>query len=331
MSDYTNGSHLPEEGEEQKKRRFRIFDTQREGRGVSKEDAKVTPDLGGFFRGFGRSFTKLLSINLMTLVGNFPLLFAILALSGLFKVSYMMPVSGLFADLHALMLLDTARDPATMAAFGVLGVQIQNTAMTTMSYVLLGLSALTFLTFGCTKVGTTYIIRSMIRGEPAFLLTDFKHAIKRNWKQALPIGMIDLAAFVLFPVNIFILLESGGTFLNSVLLWTNIFFLIVFLFMRPYIYLQMVTFDLKIGKLIKNAMIFSLLGFKRNIMAFFGLIMLILIMLLMIFGIGGALLPLGVAVPLVILFSGASYMADFAAWFKIHDVMIAPYGEENEN
>ena len=330
MSDYVSKSNLPDDEDPQKKRRFRIFDTQREGRGVSKEDAKITPDLKGFFRAFGRSFTKLLSVNLLTLVGNFPLLFAILALSGLFKVSYMTPVSGLFSDLHALMILDPARDPATMAVFGALGVQIQNTAMTSASYVLFGLSALTLVTFGLTKVGTTYIIRSMIRGEPAFLLADFKHAVKRNWKQALPIGMIDLAAFILFPVNIIILLESGGTFLNSVLLWTNILFLIVFLFMRPYIYLQMITFDLKIGKLLKNAMIFSLLGFKRNFLALIGLVMLLLLMLLLIFGIGGALLPLGIAIPLVILFSGASFMANFAAWFKIHDVMIATANTEGE-
>ena len=323
MSKYID-PHDSEEDESPKKRRFRVFDSQREGRGVSKEDAKITPDLNGFFRSFGRSFTKLLSVNLLTLVGNFPLLFAILALSGIFKIAYMMPVSGLFADLHALMLLDGARDPATMAAFGALGVQIQNSAMTTASYVLFGLSALTIFTFGLTKVGTTYILRSMIRGEPAFLLADFKHAIKRNWRQALPIGILDLAAFILFPVNIFILLESGSTFLNSVLLWTNIIFLLVFLFMRPYVYLQMITFDLKISKLIKNALIFSLLGFKRNIMAFLGLLILVLFMLLLIFGIGGALLPIGIAIPLVILFSGASFMADFAAWYKIHDIMIAP-------
>ena len=330
MSDYINSSQLPDDEETPKKRRFRIFDTQREGRGVSKEDAKITPDLNGFFRAFGRSFTKLLSVNLLTLVGNFPLLFAILALSGIFKVAYMTPVSGLFSDLHALMLLDTARDPATMAAFGALGVQIQNSAMTTASYILFGLAALTFLTFGITKTGTTYIIRSMLRGEPAFLLADFKHAAKRNWRQALPIGMIDLAAFILFPVNIFILLESGGTFFNSILLWTNVIFLIVFLFMRPYIYLQMITFDLKIGKLIKNSMIFALLGFKRNLLALIGLIIMLLFMLLLILGIGGALLPLGIAIPLVILFSGASFMADFAAWFKIHDVMIAPQQTEGE-
>ena len=93
----------------------------------------------------------------------------------------------------------------------------------------------------------------------------------------------------------------------------------------------MITFDLKVGKLIKNSLIFALLGFKRNILAFLGLIIMLLIMFIMIFGIGGALLPIGIAIPLVILFSGASFMADFAAWFKIHDVMIAPAGASEED
>ena len=92
----------------------------------------------------------------------------------------------------------------------------------------------------------------------------------------------------------------------------------------------MITFDLKIGKILKNSMLFSLLGFKRNIMAFFGFLIFLALMFLFLFGIGGALLPIGLAIPLVILFSGASYMADFAAWFKIHDIMIAPVVQEDE-
>ena len=37
----------------------------------------------------------------------------------------------------------------------------------------------------------------------------------------------------------------------------------------------MVTFDLKIFKIIKNSLIFSLLGIKRNILAFLGIIILV--------------------------------------------------------
>ena len=198
MSDYINGRD-PMEEEPAPRRRFRLFDSQREGRGVSKDDAKITPDLGGFFRSFGRNFTKLLSVNLLTLLGNFPLLFAILALSGLFKTQYMTPVSGYFVDLHALMLSGGAQDPAAMAIFGVLGKQMENSAMTTVSYVLFGLSAITLFTFGLTKVGTTYILRSLVRGEPVFMISDFKYAAKRNLRQAIPMGIIDLIAIFLFP------------------------------------------------------------------------------------------------------------------------------------
>ncbi len=324
--------HEPQEEEKPKKRRFRLFDSQREGKGVTKEDAKITPDLGGFFRSFRRNFSKLLSVNLITLIGNFPFIFAILALSGLFKVTYMTPLlPGFFSDLRALMLLDSAKDPATMALYGALGLQIPNSAMTTTSYIFFGLSALTFLTFGFTKVGTTYILRSMIRGEPTFMLADFRHAVKVNKKQAFIVGVLDLFLLLLFPFNILSLVEMAGDFFNSILLWTTIVMAIVYFFMRPYIYLQLITFDLKIFKILKNALIFSLLGFKRNLLAFIGFVLLMLLMITLIFGLGGALLPLGLALPLVLLFSLGSFMGDFAAWFKIKEIMIDPQDEGTES
>ena len=329
MSRYTPSPLLPgEEDDAPKKRRFRLFDSQREGRGVSKEDAKITPDLSGFFRSFRRNFTKLLSVNLLTLIGNFPLLFAILALSGLFKISYMTPVSGYFSDLRAIMLLDGAQDPATMAVFGALGPQIANTAMTTTSDIFLALSALTFFTFGFTKVGTTYILRSMIRGEPTFMLSDFRYAAKRNAKQAFLIGILDLFVLCLLPLNLITLLESGGGFLGSMLLWTNLLIAVLYFFMRPYIYLQIVTFDLKLFKILKNSLLFALLGFKRNLLALVGFLSLCLLSFVLIMGLGGALLPLGLAIPMVLLFAAGSFMGDFAAWFKIQEIMIAPEDAE---
>ena len=328
---YSNEPHLPLDGDGSRRRRFRLFDSQREGRGVSKDDAKITPDLSGFFRSFWRNLPKLLSVNLLTLVGNFPLLFAIITFSGVAQVKYMTPISSLFADLHTLIVVSEGYDPALMAAYGVLGPHIENLAMTPLAYILLGLSALTFFTFGFTKVGTTYILRSLIRGEPAFMVSDFKYAIKRNWRQALPVGILDLVAMILFPVNVLLLLQMDGGFFISVLLWLNVLFYLLFLFMRPYIYLQLITFDLKISKLLKNSLIFALLGFKRNLLAIIGLLLLILFALLFIFGFGGALLPIGLAVPMVLLFSGGSYMGDFAAWFKIEQIMIAPQENEDED
>ncbi len=306
-----------------KKKRFRLFDTQREGLGLDTPEAPITPDLKGFFRAFKRNFMRLVRVNLFTLIGNFPILFALLGLSGLFKIDYMTPVSGYFADLRALWLLEGGGDPATMALVGAVGVQIPNSAMTTTSYVLLGLSLLTFLTFGFVKVGTTYIIRALVRNEPTFMISDFFYAVKRNRKQGFFMGILDLLLLLLVPFNIFVLLETTGGFLNSIVFWTNVIIALIYLCMRPYIYLQIITFDLKMTKIIKNSLIFSLLGAKRNLMALLGVALLILLLVFLVFGLGGALLPLGLAM-IFILFSAGSFMHAFAAWHKLEEIMIIP-------
>ena len=324
MSDHMHSPY--DEYEEEappKKKRFRLFDSQREGRGLELPEAPITPDLKGFFRSFKRNFMRLVRVNLFTLVGNFPILFAILGLSGLFKIGYMTPVSSYFSDLRALWLLEGSGDLASMALVGAIGVQIPNAAMTTASYVLLGLSLLTFLTFGFVKVGTTYIIRALVRSEPTFMISDFFHAVKSNKKQGFLMGILDLFLLLLVPFNIFVLLETTGSFLNSIVFWMNVIIALLYLCMRPYIYLQIITFDLRLTKIIKNAFIFSLLGIKRNLMALLGVAILLILMIFFIFGLGGALLPLGLAM-VFILFAAGSFMHAFAAWHKLEEIMIAP-------
>jgi hypothetical protein len=93
--------------------------------------------------------------------------------------------------------------------------------------------------------------------------------------------------------------------------------------------MQMITFDLSIYKLLKNSLIFALVGFKRNFMALLGIICLIFLEYALLFGLGGMLLPLGLALPLVALFACGAYMGGFASYFKIKEIMIDPYVDEN--
>ena len=80
----------------------------------------------------------------------------------------------------------------TAALYGIFGVQAEVGYPTTWTYIMYGLSALVLFTFGFVNVGTTYIIRNMIKGEPIFMWDDFWYAIKRNWKQGLIMGIIDV-------------------------------------------------------------------------------------------------------------------------------------------
>jgi uncharacterized membrane protein YesL len=90
----------------------------------------------------------------------------------------------------------------------------------------------------------------------------------------------------------------------------------------------MVTFKLSVFKILKNSLIFTLLGFKRNIVALFGIILTVIIEILFLFGAGVVLVPLGVAAPLCILFSTSAYMKVYASYFKIKEIMIDPYTNE---
>ena len=314
-------------GEEQpKKKRFKLFDSQREGKGVTKEQANLPPKLKKFFILYRRDFSRLLSVNMFIVLGNFPVFFLLLALSGMFSVDFAIPAAGsysLFAGITA----QTGMSAPALALNGILGAQSAASAYLPHAYVFFGLSLLTFFTFGLVNAGTAYILRNMVKGDPVFVWQDFWYAVRRNVKQGLFFGMLDLLLLVLIPFNI-LHYSAGAGFWNGVLFWLTVVAGILFLVMRRYIYVQMVTFDLKITKILKNAFIFSILGFKRNFLAFMGIILLCFITLMCAYS--GVLFSLAIAIPLVLLFSNASYMTTYAAYFKIKELMIDPYYAEKK-
>lgn len=310
-----------DEEQPKKKKRFKLFDSQREGKGVTKEQANLPPRLKKFFILYRRDFSRLLSVNMFLVLGNFPVFFLLLALSGIFSVDFATPAVGAYPA-FAGMLEHTALSAPLLALNGIVGVQSTASAYLPIAYVFFGLSILTFFTFGLVNVGTAYILRNMVKGDPVFVWADFWYAVKNNLKQGFFFGIVDLLILVLIPFNI-LHYSTGVGFWNGVLFWLTIVAGFVYLLMRRYIYLQMVTFSLKITKILKNALIFSILGFKRNILAFLGVIALCFITLMCAYS--GVLFSLAIAIPLVLLFSNASYMTTYAAYFKIKEVMIDPY------
>ncbi len=316
--------------EKKKSTRLFITDITREGRGVSKTESELPPKLRRFFLCLKNNIGKLLTLNIMMVIGNFPFLFIIIALAGYTQKNYMLPLSDFFQNLLS-HIVATGKDlgPLEMSQIAMEGMMHNTLAPTVLTYIFYGIGALTLFTFGLVNCGSAYVLRNMVSSEPVFVWSDFWYAIKRNWKQALPFGVIDGLICAIFCLNIVSMLGGITNFFQSFMFWSNIAILIIFFFMRYYIYLQMVTFDLKIFKIIKNSLIFSLLGFKRNILAFLGIVLLVLIELFFFIGAGGLLLPFAVALPLILLLSVCSLMKIFASYFKVKELMIDPYYEEH--
>ena len=312
-----------------KSKRLRLINLERDGKGISKNAAELEPGFKRFFISYKENFNKIVSANIFMVLGNFPILFLIINLAGYFQTEYFIPASDVFQNLGGLFVADGGATPYKMTMFALEGLQTQSLAPTVTTYIFYALGALTLFTFGLVNVGTAYILRNIASGEPVFVWSDFWYAIKRNYKQALPFGAIDALICCLLTYNIYILVAGTAEFIASMLFWSNVVIFILYFFMRYYIYIQMVTFKLSVFKILKNSLIFALLGFKRNICAFFGIVLAVLLEFLLMFGTGGILVPFAVAAPLAVLFSTMAYMKVYAAYFKVKEIMIDPYLAEH--
>lgn len=312
---------------EQKKNKILKLDIARDGKGISKKEVLSPSGLKRFFITYKNNFNKLILVNMIMVLGNAPILFLIATLSGYTKNFAFMPTNDIGQNLAGLFMIEGAT-PSNMSLYALEGLQAQITIDTPLTYVFYALGALTLLTFGVVNTGTAYVLRNMAMGEPVFVFSDFLYAVKRNWKQAIPFGIFDGLVNVLLVFNIYTTMSSPN-FAVSLMFWSNVLLAVLYFFMRCYFYVQLVSFDLKFFKIIKNSFIFALIGLKRNVMALLGSLVIVLFELMFLFAPAGILMPLAVALPLIMFFSGAAYMKVYAAYFKIKEIIIDPYKEEH--
>lgn len=215
--------------------------------------------------------------------------------------------------------------PCDAGSFGIHGAMSTIYAPTAVTYVLYGLAALFIVTFGPVNAACTYIIKNLVKGEPVFLWQDFKSTIKTSWKQSLPLGILDLLMIGMSSWSLYNYYFNYSRYF--VLFYCMLLVIMLYSFMRFYMYTIMVTFDLSLPKIIKNAAIFSLLGFGRNFVMLLGIVVLILLT----FSLASIFVPLGVIIVFMILFSTCAYMGMYAAYPKIKKFMIDPYYPEKGN
>lgn len=317
------------EQEEKKKNRprFNLFNrTYADGRGVEKDEVAIAddPSLVNFFKLCGRKINELLTVNIIYIVGNFPIFFFLLAMSGYFSLHTTSPYYAAYAPLRGAMLFHNS--PAVSALWTLYSRQAEVTVHTTADKVLLALSLLLLFTYGPVRTGLTRNLRNMFRGKPVMMLPDFFEAVRRNLKQSLIVGFLDIAVVAVVAYDIaFFRLNYGANMLMSTMFFVSCALLVLYFLMRPYLYLMLVTFDISIPKMYKNALYFTVLGLKRNVMVLLGTLLALVFeyaLLLLYF-------PLGVIVPFVLLPAFLMMMGVYGAFPKIKEVMIDPYYEEN--
>ncbi len=201
------------------------------------------------------------------------------------------------------------------------------------------LVSLPLVTGGLADAGLTYITRNFAREKHAFIAGDFFDTIKKNWKQALPIGIINLVLTALlvfdlyfFGAPLFIAPEEGAEgpgIMNYVMFALICSIGIVFTFAKYYMSMMLITFKLSIKQIYKNAFIFAFVGLKRNL--------LISLVQIICFALGFLLLFIHLYIGITVLLllyifwypAFRSYLIQYNIFPLIKKNMIDPYYKEH--
>ncbi len=311
---------------EKKKKHFLyyFFNPKGSGKGITKEEAKkMKKNIPNFFKFFFGNFNTMFALNALAIFGNFPILFGLYALTGSLNVNTFTPASSMFAPFYgAYTAGGTLNNPVSAAFFGVHGVQASASLPTAATYTFFALTLLMFFTFGLVNVATTFVMRNIVKGDPSMFFSDIKYSIKKNFKQGMIMGFIDLLFICVLAYDLLIFyIGANASTVGSFLFGMTAVIAAIYAMMRTYFYIMLVTFDLSIYKIIKNSFIFALLGFKRNIAALIGTVL----VLILDFMVMTVMMPLGVVFPVIFLISMVNFMGVYAAYPKVKEVMIDPY------
>ena len=135
------------------------------------------------------------------------------------------------------------------------------------------LIAIPCFTVGFSSVGITNVTRNIARDKHSFGLSDFFETIKKNWKQALVAGFINLFIYIVLIFDIFFFYGGSGI-IQTIGLGLVFAILLIFLMMDFYIWTLMITFNFKLKQIYMNSFKFVIINFKNNILC--GLILLLI-------------------------------------------------------
>ena len=186
------------------------------------------------------------------------------------------------------------------------------------------------LTNGFADVGLANITRNIYCGRHSFGASDFFETIKKNWKQSLVYGISKIVVGLLITFATYSYAIGEGNF-SAIGLGVCIFAIFTFLCMLNYIPLLIISFGLKLGKIISNAFKFVFLNLWKNLLLLvIDAIFVALGVLVVLYGDSNAV-TLSIYLVIMLCFYPAfkSLATQFCVFPSVRKYMIDPYYEEH--
>lgn len=128
-------------------------------------------------------------------------------------------------------------------------------------------------TCGFATAGMTNITRNMAVDSHSFGTSDFFETVKKNWKQSLLAGIINLLIFAFLIFDIYFFATSTSNEMKIAGIIACSFALLVFILMQYYLWVIIITFKLNLKQVYKNSFKLALVSVKANIKILLSLIL----------------------------------------------------------
>lgn len=209
-----------------------FFDFTRPGRGYI-DDNRYHPFIR-FWKRYGRHFTRLMCVNAIYALITIPVF------------------------VWLMWLINAAAMDMGIGAVSVMGTVLLSIVIEWPDAVLVALLIVSILLTGPATAALSYATLNCAWDRPGMFWAGFWGAWKENWKQALPVGIVDvLACFATRYYLVYANFEFGQFGAVIKIVWCV--FMLIYGMIRVYLYPVMVTVELPLGALVKNSMILSIL------------------------------------------------------------------------
>ena len=171
--------------------------------------------------------------------------------------------------------------------------------------------------------GLTRVMSRLARDEQVYVIDDFIQGFKEEWKKSTIFGLITILFFALAYLAIGVYSKLIDNSIISTILLALVFTVIlVFLACANYVWVMIVSVDLPLKQIIKNALALCLV--KP-----FGTLITLVVQGAVIF-VALGYFPVGLFLPLIFGFSIMSFTGSFNAWPQIEKYVINPHNKTKE-
>ena len=133
--------------------------------------------------------------------------------------------------------------------------------------------SLPVITNGLAAAGITNVTRNIARDKHSFGISDFFETIKKNWKQALPVGIINTLIYIILGFDIYFFYYASEGVMATVGLAVALCMTFIFTVMQFYIWTLIITFKFTLKQLYKNSFKFVFINMKMNLLCFFSVLL----------------------------------------------------------